>query len=142
MALIIATGASCSSTSSEEQRGPSQMEGQDPSDMDVDGDGLISRDEAKGMLLDSFDEIDSNADGYLSQAELKSYRDSSMGQQGGQSQMGQGQNQSGPQMSQSHGNNPDAASVLKALDTDGDGFISLDEMTVFISAEVPSNNQD
>jgi Ca2+-binding EF-hand superfamily protein len=171
MALIIATGASCSSTSNDEQRGPSQMEGQDPSEMDVDGDGLISRDEAEGILLDSFDEIDSNSDGYLSQTELKSYRDSSMGQQGGQSQMGQsqmgqGQNQSGPQMNQSQGSNVDAASVMKALDadgddqislseakgplsdsfesidTDGDGFISIDELTVFISSQVPKSNQE
>ena len=44
--------------------------------IDTNGDGQISRDEAKGhpMLEKNFDAIDTNKDGQLSKAELKAFR--------------------------------------------------------------------
>ncbi|CAH9014281.1 hypothetical protein NURINAE_00042 [Candidatus Nitrosacidococcus sp. I8] len=42
------------------------------SKMDSNGDGKISKDEAKGSLKDRFDKVDSNSDGYITQDELGS----------------------------------------------------------------------
>jgi Ca2+-binding EF-hand superfamily protein len=123
IAIIVATATSCSSTSNSRPNGQGQMQGEDPSDMDTNGDQLISRDEATGMLLESFDEIDSNGDGNLSMEELKSYRDSSMGQQQG----GQSQGQGRPQTNQSQNNTSDATSIINTLDIDGDKQISKAE---------------
>jgi len=38
--------------------------------LDADGDGKISRSEARGRLKQRFDEIDKNSDGYLDESEL------------------------------------------------------------------------
>ena len=39
--------------------------------LDSNGDGKISRDEAKGRLRENFDRIDSNSNGYLEPAEMR-----------------------------------------------------------------------
>src|SRR5262249_17990389 len=39
--------------------------------MDADGDGKISRQEAKGKLAEDFDKVDTNKDGYLDRKELR-----------------------------------------------------------------------
>ncbi|GAL36829.1 hypothetical protein JCM19240_2898 [Vibrio maritimus] len=39
-------------------------------EMDVNGDGVLTKDELKGRLLDEFDELDNDGDGALSESEL------------------------------------------------------------------------
>ncbi|WP_112479698.1 hypothetical protein [Vibrio variabilis] len=39
-------------------------------EMDTNGDGVLTEDELKGRLLDEFDKLDSNGDGALSESEL------------------------------------------------------------------------
>ncbi|GMQ48196.1 hypothetical protein [Vibrio sp. 10N] len=49
----------------EERRKPPSFE-----EMDANGDGLLTKDELKGRLLDEFDQLDSDEDGVLSESEL------------------------------------------------------------------------
>jgi Ca2+-binding EF-hand superfamily protein len=41
--------------------------------MDTNGDGKISRSEAKGKIAELFDQIDTNKDGFVDQQELRRY---------------------------------------------------------------------
>jgi hypothetical protein len=54
--------------------GGSQRPRRDPMQSDADGDGRISREEASERLLQSFDEIDTNSDGYLDIGEFEARR--------------------------------------------------------------------
>lgn len=42
-------------------------------DMDADQDGKISKEEAKGRILENFDAIDADADGFLTKEELHAF---------------------------------------------------------------------
>ena len=77
---------------------------------DTDGNGLISRDEAKSLprLAKHFDEIDANHDGQLSQDELRAFHQ----------QMHAQHEQMRAQRMAEH---------WKKIDTDGDGRVSLAE---------------
>lgn len=44
------------------------------SELDTDGDGKLSRDETPEQLLESFSEIDMNADGFIDEEELTAFR--------------------------------------------------------------------
>ncbi len=48
-----------------EHRNPPSFE-----EMDTNGDGLLSKDEVRGPLLDDFDKIDRDGDGFLSESEI------------------------------------------------------------------------
>ncbi len=53
------------------QQGMNSQQGRDPFTMlDTNGDGKLSKQEARGPLANDFDRIDVNADGYISQSEL------------------------------------------------------------------------
>ncbi|MDP5252833.1 MULTISPECIES: EF-hand domain-containing protein [unclassified Vibrio] len=54
------------------------------SDIDSNGDGVISKDEAKGPLAHDFDQADTNGDGELTQTELDTFMQSHQPPQGGQ----------------------------------------------------------
>jgi Ca2+-binding EF-hand superfamily protein len=73
---------------------------------DVDGNGMLSRQEAAALprIAEHFNEIDTNKDNQISAEELRAFHDKVRGQRG-----------------QKHG------AMLKKLDTDGDGRISLQE---------------
>ena len=43
--------------------------------MDTDADGKISKDEARGRSAENFDEIDTDDDGFLTEAELKAFHE-------------------------------------------------------------------
>jgi len=77
---------------------------------DADGNGLISRDEAKTLprLAKHFDEIDANRDGQLSKEELRAFHEKMHAQHA----------QERAQRMAEH---------WKKLDTDGDGRVSLAE---------------
>ena len=85
------------------------------SGMDKDGDGKVSRDEFNGP--DRFwDRLDSDGDGFVTEAEAKSMRR-------GRGQRGQrGQGQGGPNI------------LLQRLDTDKDGKVSEEEWKAFFKA--------
>jgi Ca2+-binding EF-hand superfamily protein len=72
---------------------------------DTDGDGRISREEFMQLSEERFTRLDVNADGYLSQDELLGMRRSM------------------------RGGRPDGE-MLRSLDTDGDGALSLAELQV------------
>jgi len=77
---------------------------------DTDGNGLISREEAKALprLAKHFDEIDANRDGQLSKEELQAFHE----------QM---------RAHHAHERGQRMAEHWKKLDTDGDGRVSLAE---------------
>ena len=77
---------------------------------DVDGNGLISREEAKALprLARHFDEIDANRDGQLSKEEMHAFHETMHAQHA---------QERGQRM----------AEHWKKLDTDGDGRVSLAE---------------
>jgi Ca2+-binding EF-hand superfamily protein len=70
---------------------------------DTDGDGRISREEFMRLSEERFLRLDANADGYLSQDELRAMRNSMRGGTRG-------------------------TEMFRGLDTDGDGALSLAEL--------------
>src|SRR5205085_1898343 len=80
--------------------------------MDADGDGKISRQEAKGKLAEDFDKVDANKDGYLDRKELRVLAERMLANQG---KLGPGP--FGPQR-------PD----FDALDKNADGRLTRDEL--------------
>ena len=50
--------------------------------MDTDGDGKISKEEARGPLQDHFDQVDSNEDGLLTVKELRNAKPPNRGGKG------------------------------------------------------------
>jgi len=106
-ALLSALGLACAATLAVAAPGG---EGHDPmarmKAADTNGDGMISRDEAKALprIAKHFDEIDANHDGQLTADELRAFH-----QKMHEARMAKG------------------AERLKKLDTDGDGRISRAE---------------
>ncbi len=77
---------------------------------DTDGDGQISKDEAKGPIARNFDKADSNGDGFVSAEELKTGLMERAAERG-------------PRKSPEER----IAKLIERADTDGDGKLSLDE---------------
>ena len=108
-ALLAALGLACAGSAF--AGGPDAADGQNAAarikKADTNGDGMISRDEAKAglpMLYKRFDEVDANHDGQVTSEELKAFHEK---MQAGRQQK--------------------AADRFKKIDTDGDGRISRAE---------------
>jgi hypothetical protein len=65
LSALLLVGAYHPAQAQEERRKPPSFE-----EMDANGDGLLTKDELKGRLLDELDLLDSDGDGALSESEL------------------------------------------------------------------------
>jgi len=105
---------------------------------DTNGDGLISRDEAKAlpMIAKHFDEIDTNHDGQLSPDELRAFHQKMSAQHEQMREQrfaehfrkldtdGDGR----VSLAEAQANAPRLAERFQQIDTNGDGFITPDEL--------------
>jgi len=105
---------------------------------DTDGNGLISRDEAKAlpMIAKHFDEIDTNHDGQLSPDELRAFHQKMSAQHEQMREQrfaehfrkldtdGDGR----VSLAEAQANAPRLAERFQQIDTNGDGFITPDEL--------------
>ena len=100
--------------------------------LDKNGDGNISRDEAAGhaRLSQNFDRIDTNKDGVLSQDELRAARPH--GAQGHHARIDA--NQDGMISRDEAKNAPRLAENFDAIDANKDGMLSHDELATWRSA--------
>ncbi|HEX4148308.1 MAG TPA: EF-hand domain-containing protein [Pirellulales bacterium] len=91
--------------------------------IDKNGDGKVSKDEAPERMKESFDKLDSNGDGFIEESEFARVmqgmgrRPGGPGGPPGQGKPGQG----GP------GQRPDAKQMLERMDSNKDGKLSKDE---------------
>jgi Ca2+-binding EF-hand superfamily protein len=98
---------------------------------DTNGDGMISRDEAKALprIAKHFDEIDANHDGQITSEELRAFHASRMEQARAEHWKKLDTNGDGRiSLDEAKANAPRLAEHFQAIDTNGDGFITPDEL--------------
>ncbi len=93
---------------------------------DTNGDGMISRDEAKALprLLEHFNEIDTNQDNQLSRDEMRAFHAKRAEHWKKLDTNGDGR----VSLDEAKANAPRLAEHFKEIDTNGDGFITPKEM--------------
>ncbi len=105
---------------------------------DTDGNGLISRDEAKALprLAKHFDEVDANHDGQLSSDELRAFHEKMRAAHAGERQARMAEHwkkldsdgDGRISLAEAQANAPRLAEHFQQIDANGDGFITPDEM--------------
>jgi Ca2+-binding EF-hand superfamily protein len=98
--------------------------------LDANGDGKVSKNEAKGPLADYFDRLDADKDGFLSESEVQSGREK-MARKGPRPGKGgdlkPGDDPKGEKAPPKKEGAPDFAMMLQRLDSNADGKISKEE---------------
>jgi Ca2+-binding EF-hand superfamily protein len=120
-ALGIASAASLA-TAAPEGRGSERLKA-----ADTNGDGMISREEAKALprLAKHFDEIDANKDGQITADEMRAHRQSTRGAHWKKLDTdGDGR----ISKAEAEANAPRLAERFAELDANHDGFLSPDEL--------------
>jgi Ca2+-binding EF-hand superfamily protein len=98
---------------------------------DADGNGAISRDEAKALprLARHFDEIDANRDGQLSKEELHAFHAHKRAQRMAEHWKKMDADGDGRvSLAEAQANAPRLAQHFQRIDANGDGFITPEEM--------------
>ena len=98
---------------------------------DTNGDGMISREEAKAMprLLERFDEIDANHDNQLSKDEMRAFHEKRREEMRAAHWKKLDANGDGRvSLEEAKANAPRLAEHFKEIDTNGDGFITPEEL--------------
>lgn len=89
-------------------------------DLDTNGDGVLSVEEMQAPMLERFQSADTDGDGNLSADELNAARP----------EKGEGKRFGGGKFGKDGGNRGDrAAKMIAKLDSDGDGLLSLEELS-------------
>ena len=98
---------------------------------DINGDGMISRDEAKALprLLKHFDEIDADGNGQISPDEMRAFHEKRRDQMRAEHWKKLDTNGDGRvSFDEAKANAPRHAEHFKEIDANGDGFITPEEL--------------
>ena len=97
---------------------------------DTNGDGLLSRDEAKALprIAGQFDAIDANKDGQVATDELRAYHQANRGQHRAEMWKKLDANADGKLSKEEVANHPRLVSDFDTIDADKDGLLAPEEL--------------
>lgn len=125
--VLAATGANAASGQAHDHNGQPPSATEIFAKMDANKDNKLSKSEVKGPLSRHFTQVDSNSDGYITQAELETNKPSGNMKRGGQR----------------NGQPPSASEIFAKMDVNKDNKLSQSEVKGPLSqhfTQVDSNN--